>query len=177
MGYQGDELKKVPEGLSFSTIYAVIVSGDPPNPCGHALLYVPFQKDLAISGGYYFQIAGVYKYPHIMDENGFNRYVAENDKKVLHFYSVRLKDPVGAKKRLEELVGEKWFWAVLPNNCAAFVEDIADAGGSNAGLWSNCPSGEAFERPFYETAPEAINREIDKGFKMLDSYLRRGIPR
>ena len=174
MSYQGEELKKVPDNLSFSMIYAVIVSGDGPNPCGHALLYVPFQKELSAGGGYYFQIAGVYKYPHIMDQKGYARYIDENGKDELSRYGVYLKNPDGAKKKLESLVGEKWAWAVLPNNCAAFVEDVAKAGGSSAGLWSNCPSREKFERPFHETIPEKINQQLN----YLDRYIRwkMGVP-
>lgn len=174
MGYQGEELRSVPEGLSFSTIYAVIVSGDFPNPCGHALLYIPFQRDLSAGGGHYFQIAGGYRYPHIMNRSGYARYIRENDKTEITRHAVPLGNPGGAQTRLEELVGTEWLWAVLPHNCAAFVEDIARAGGSSAGLWSNCPRAEEFDRPFYETVPERIN----EGLNELDRYIRwrAGVP-
>jgi hypothetical protein len=160
MGYQGEELKSVPSGLDFSYVYAVIVSGDGPNPCGHALLYVPFASGMGAGGGYYFQIAGVYKYPHVMDNAGYERYIKENGKSELSRYMVRVPKPGDAEARLKVLVGEKWFWAVLPHNCAAFVEDVVQAGGSSAGLYSNCPSREKFEPNIFERTAEFLEREI-----------------
>lgn len=149
MGYEGEVVKSVPDGLNFRLIYAVVVSGSFPNPCGHALKYVPFQNSLSAGGGYYFQIAGVHKYPHVMDVEGYKKYLKTNGKEELKHYGASLSKPDKAKSKLSELIGKKWVWGVLPNNCAAFVEDIARAGGSSAGLWSNCPSMEDFEKPLY----------------------------
>lgn len=51
----------------------------------------------------------------------------------------------GAHGKLEQLLAAQWSWFVLPNNCASFVEDVVRAGGSTAGLYSNCPSREQFK--------------------------------
>lgn len=160
MGYDGDVLKSLPKGLNFNLIYAVVVSGDALNPCGHALLYVPFQNSLSASGGYYFQIAGVYKYPHAMDPGGYKKYLKSNEKKELKRYGVSLSKPASARAKLKKLIDKRWAWAVLPNNCAAFVEDIARAGGSSAGLWSNCPSKEDFDKPLYVKAINELDRYV-----------------
>jgi hypothetical protein len=160
MGYDGVVLKNMPQGLNFNLIYSVVVSGDFPNPCGHALMYIPFQNSLSAGGGYYFQIAGVYNYPHGMDVAGYKKYLETNEKKEIKRYGVSLSKPDKAKSRLAELIGKRWAWAVLPNNCAAFVEDIARAGGSSAGLWSNCPSMEDFDKPLYVKAINELDRYV-----------------
>ena len=160
MAYEGDELKSVPAGLDFSAVYAVIVSGVAVNPCGHALLYVPYQTGMGAGGGYYFQIAKVYGYPHAMTNEGFVRYLKENGKKELRRFYVRIANPGKAEDRLKELMGKTWFWAVLPHNCAAFVEDVVSAGGSSAGLYSNCPSQEDFTPSIFERAAGYVESEV-----------------
>jgi hypothetical protein len=139
MAYEGDVLTYCPAYLDFSVVYAVIVSGTFPNPCGHALLYVPSVYAIEQSDGSYFQVAGKNTLPRIMSRDGYTRYLRENKKKELRRYAVSLSDPDGAARRLEELMMKNWRWLVLPHNCAAFVEDIVKAGGSSAGLYSNCP--------------------------------------
>ncbi len=79
-----------------------------------------------------------------MDEAGYQRYLRESKKKELNRYSVPLQNPDGAANRLEQLMQKKWAWLILPHNYAAFVEDVVSAGGSTAGLYSNCPEYEAF---------------------------------
>jgi hypothetical protein len=160
MAYEGEILQQVPANLDFTTVYAVIVSGDFPNPCGHALLFVPYQRSIMQSGGYYFQVAGVVRYPRALTNEGYARYLRETGKTELRRDAVTIPNPDGAQKRLSELLKRYWVWLVLPHNCAAFVEDVVRAGGSSAGLWSNCPSREEFGRPFYERAFEAADREI-----------------
>ncbi len=41
MAYEGDVMTYCPGDLSFAVVYAVVVSGDFPNPCGHAALVRP----------------------------------------------------------------------------------------------------------------------------------------
>jgi hypothetical protein len=145
MAYEGEVLTYCPGDLDFSVVYAVVVSGTFPNPCGHALLYVPKAYAIDKSGGSYFQVAGAYTLPLILqDEEEYKRYLKENGKREIRRYAVSLPDPGGAARRLEELMMKKWFWGVLPHNCAAFVEDVVRAGGSSAGLYSNCPRWERF---------------------------------
>lgn len=71
---------------------------------------------------------------------GYQRYLKENGKKQLKSTRVNLTNPAGAQAQLEELSARKWTWLLLPNNCAAFGEEIFTAGGSNVSAWSNCPT-------------------------------------
>lgn len=144
MGYQGDVLTYCPGDMDFDTVYAVIVSGDFPNPCGHALLFVPSTTATASDHGYYLQVSEPYGYPKIMSTEGYARYLNENGKTELTRYAVKIDNPEGAYGKLIQLMGKKWAWLLLPNNCAAFVEDVVKGGGSSAGLYSNCPRAEQF---------------------------------
>ncbi len=50
-----------------------------------------------------------------------------------------MRNPEGAQVELERLARKHWLWAVLPNNCATFVERVLKAGGVHVyNLW-NCP--------------------------------------
>ena len=144
MGYEGEVLTYTPSNLDFSVVYAVIVSGTFPNPCGHALLFVPSVYAISSSDGSYFQVAGANGFPRIMSGKGYNRYLRENRKSEITRYAISLPDPDGAVNHLVELMQKQWRWLVLPHNCAAFVEDVVRAGGSTAGLYTNCPRLEKF---------------------------------
>lgn len=172
MGYEGELATTVPEGLNFSLVYAVVVSGVAINPCGHALLYVP--QGTSAGGGYYFQVAEFRGRPRMMSSTGYARYLSENGKTEITRYGVQIRNPGGAASKLQELLGKTWQWGVLPNNCAAFVEDVARGGGSSAGLWSNCPKLESFDRPFYERAADRVGQTVGE----LESAIRRlyGVP-
>jgi hypothetical protein len=145
MAYEGDILTYTPSNLDFSVVYAVIVSGMKGNPCGHALLFVPSAYAISSSDGSYFQVAGANGLPRIMSQTGYKRYLRENGKKEITRYAVELTDPDGAVNRLVDLMMKQWRWLLLPHNCAAFVEDVVSAGGSSAGLYSNCPRLERFK--------------------------------
>lgn len=135
--YIGDEMVICPLRTSdFRHTCAVIVSGDGINICGHALLHV--------GNGWYFHVAGKNDLPKFMSESGYMRYLRENGKREIRRWIVHLPNPAGAHRKLEELLAKKWRWLVLPNNCASFVEEIMQAGGSNAGTYLNCPSAEPF---------------------------------
>ena len=140
-----DILDYKPSDLDFSVVYAVVVTGDFPNPCGHALLFVPKAFPVYPDNGSYFQGAGVYTYPRVMNPEGYRRYLRETGKSEITRYAVPLKDPNAALLKLVDLMGKKWLWLVLPHNCAAFVEEVVSAGGSTAGLYSNCPKFEKFK--------------------------------
>lgn len=145
MAYHGDVLTYCPSDVDFSVVYAVVVSGDFPNPCGHALLFVPSAYAISSDHGYYFQVAQAYGLPLIMDKDGYGRYLKDNGKTEITRYAVSISNPDGSYQKLVDLMGKKWVWGVLPNNCAAFVEDVVRAGGSSAGLYSNCPRLEGFK--------------------------------
>lgn len=135
--YTGDEMILCPlKTADFKHTCAVIVSGDGINVCGHALLHV--------GNGWYSHVAGKNDLPKFMSESGYMRYLRENGKREIRRWLVPLPNPAGAHKKLEELLAKKWRWLVLPNNCASFVEEIVQAGGSNAGMYMNCPSAEPF---------------------------------
>lgn len=145
MAYEGEVLTYSPGDLDWNVVYAVVVSGTFPNPCGHALLFVPSAYAISSSAGSYFQVAGANGLPRILSQKGYLRYLKENKKKEITRYQVSLTDPDGAVNRLIDLMQKQWRWMVLPNNCAAFVEDVCSAGGSSAGLYSNCPRLERFK--------------------------------
>jgi len=135
--YVGDIMSQcVAKPYDFRHAYAVIVSGAAWNPCGHMLLNT--------GGGWYFHIAERKGKPRFMREAGYRRYLAEHGKREIRRIFLDIPNPEGSHRKLEELLAKQWFWFVLANNCASFVEDIVRAGGSNAGLYFNCPSRERF---------------------------------
>jgi hypothetical protein len=140
MAYEGDEMLSCPPvSFNFAQTWAVVVSGAAWNPCGHLILNV------GGVGGWYFHVAGVHTVPRYMNEANYQRYLKENGKKVLRVFKVAITDGNAAMRKLEQLCSEKWTWGILPHNCASFVEDVVQAGGSNAGLYSNCPAHESFD--------------------------------
>jgi hypothetical protein len=135
--YVGDEMILCPLHTSdFKHTCAVIVSGDTGNFCGHALLHV--------GNAWYIHVAGFHEVPKIMYEDGYNRYLKENGKREIRRWIISLPNPQGAHQKLHDLSKKPWLWLLLPNNCASFVEDVVRAGGSNAGMYFNCPSIEPF---------------------------------
>jgi hypothetical protein len=136
MSYEGDRMLFCPATpFDFSHTYAVLVTGWGPNYCGHLILY------LGGRSGMYIHVAGeLYTYPRQMTEAGYHRYLQENGKRELGRFPVVITDPTAAMLKLEQLMSAKWFWGVLPHNCASFVEEIVQAGGSTFGLYSNCPT-------------------------------------
>jgi hypothetical protein len=115
--------------------YAVIVSGAKWNACGHAIL------NLGGPGGDYFHIAGKFRVrPWHMAQAGYERYLFEQEKREIVRQYIPINKPALAQAKLEELTATTWIWGVLPHNCASFVEEIIQAGGSDAGLYLNCPT-------------------------------------
>lgn len=136
MAYEGDRVTYCPvTRYDFANTYAVVVSGSGPNFCGHQILNL---------GGLYFHVAGVHAEPLMMTDVGYQRYLKETRKKELQRYRVMVRDHDAAMFKLEQLLSRKWRWGGLPNNCATFVEEIVQAGGSSAGLYFNCPTVERF---------------------------------
>jgi hypothetical protein len=131
MAYLGEHLlhcAAVP--FNWRSTHLVVVSGTGPNFCGHAVVN---------AGSYYFHIDGLNDYPWYMSEPGYRRYLKENGKKELLRRSVMLPRPEGAQRKLEELSAQRWRWLVLPHNCASYVEEIFQAGGSTVSNVANCP--------------------------------------
>jgi hypothetical protein len=141
MAYEGEHLYHCPaSAFPWQVTFAVIVSGARWNPCGHALLNV------GGATGTYFHIAGDGNdRPYMLrGSTAFQRYIRENGKKELRRQHIPISNPQGAQAKLEALTSRNWIWGVLPNNCASFVEEVIQAGGSTMGLYSNCPSRERF---------------------------------
>jgi hypothetical protein len=136
--YTGEIMLQCVQPFNFTQTFAVVVSGDTWNPCGHMLLNTGGQA------GWYFHVAAVRGKPRFMRESGFQRYLKEHKKRELRRTFIPIPNPDGANAKLEELLAKQWTWFVLPNNCASFVEDVVKAGGSDAGLYSNCPTREVF---------------------------------
>jgi len=139
MAYEGDIMQQCPlEPYDFGQAYAVVVSGSGPNVCGHLIL------NTGGKGGDYFHVAGVRTFPRHMTEPGYQRYLKENHKRELKRFKVAIPNGLAAMLKLDELLAATWTWGVLPHNCASFVEEVVQAGGSSAGLYSNCPALEDF---------------------------------
>lgn len=138
MAYDGDHIAQC-AGFDFERAFAVVVSGARWNPCGHMLL------NTGGRGGWYFHVAEVRGRPRFMNERGYRRYLEENGKRELSRVAVAIKDPGACNAKLEELLAKQWTWFLLPNNCVHFVEEVLQAGGTSAGLYSNCPTREVFK--------------------------------
>jgi hypothetical protein len=137
--YVGEILNRCPaQVFDFADCYAVVVSGSFYNPCGHMLL------NAGGLIGWYFHVAAVHGFPRYLDASGYQRFLRENRKRELSRVRVPLSDPTAAMHRLEDLLDRKWSWFGLPHNCVDFVEEVTHAGGSDAGLWSNCPARQTF---------------------------------
>jgi len=121
-------------GGRFKHTEAIIVSGDGWNMCGHALLHV--------GPGWFFHVARLYDRPRFMRKEGYQRHLRENDKREIRRTIVHIPDIVGAHRKLLDEVARQWLWLVLPDNCATFLEQVVQAGGSRAGMYFNCPNAE-----------------------------------
>ena len=123
--------------VDFSDSHVVAVSGTGPNVCGHLLFH---------AGAYYFhvgtgdQLGGMRGYPKYMTKAGYQKYLKENKKKELRRVPVKISKPKAALAYIEEVMSNRWNWAVIPNNCVAFVEEVIQAGGSTWSSASNCPT-------------------------------------
>jgi hypothetical protein len=135
MGYEGEILTFCPN-VDLSNGNAIVVNGDFWNPCGHMLL------NAGGTGGMYFQIdASAYAYPLYLDEPGYQRYLSENGKTELYRFGLNISNPSGAIARLEQLMGQKWWWGVLWHNCGTFVEYVVEGGGGTTTYGQfNCPT-------------------------------------
>jgi hypothetical protein len=138
--YVGDlMLQCLIKPYDFQSTYAVIVTGAAWNPCGHMLL------NAGGRGGWYFHIAERKGNPRFMREMGYLRYLREHKKQELRRTYIVVPHPEKAQARLEALLAKQWSWFAIPNNCVTFVEDVVQAGGSKAGLYSNCATREVFK--------------------------------
>jgi hypothetical protein len=135
--YEGDAMILCPlHATDFRHTCAVVVSGDGINACGHTLLHV--------GDSWHVHIAGFYKAPKFMHEDGYKRYLKENGKREIRRWLINLPNPREAHRKLDELIAKPWLWGIVAHNCASFVEEVLQAGGSKAGVYLNCPIAEPF---------------------------------
>ncbi len=117
--------------FNFRKAYAVIVSGDEliphlgftRNSHGHMLLNV------GGPGGHYFQTAGVYTVPTVMNETQFQRYLQDHKKFIISVTRINIPNPEKSQRKMEEVLSGKWFWGGIVHNCESLVEEIVTAGG------------------------------------------------
>jgi hypothetical protein len=136
--YQGQWLFSCrSQTYDWGSVYAVVVSGDTWNPCGHAMLRVGMET---------FHIGGLRHQPYHLSHPGYQRYLKENGKRELRSDRVHIPYPDLAQAKLDELTSRPWLWAVVAHNCASFVEEVVQAGGAKrVGLYLNCPRAEIFK--------------------------------
>lgn len=150
MAYEGDILRMCPTDLDFTNTSAVVVSGASWNPCGHMLLSCGTSSAdswyFHVAGqetGHWWETTGLLAYPKFMrGDANFTRYLHENGKHEIRRLDATIKNPSGSYTRLTRFMVEMWFWKVLPNNCAAFVKEIIQAGGGDLSVLLNCPDQE-----------------------------------
>jgi hypothetical protein len=147
MTYEGEILNECPGDIDFTNTWAVVVSGASWNPCGHMLFCCGSNSD----DSWYFHVAGqgvrealgFWAYPKFMrGDLNFNRYLSDNGKRELRRLDTKFTKPSDAYSRLMDFMKDKWFWGVLPHNCAAFTKDIVTAGGGDVTVLLNCPDQE-----------------------------------
>jgi len=93
MSYVGihlDSCQAVP--FNWDDTWLVVVRGDGPNICGHALLR---------AGVFYFHIAGPLNRPYFMTEQNYRQYSFEGRKQELFRRRVVLPNPASAQRKLE----------------------------------------------------------------------------
>jgi hypothetical protein len=99
---------------------------------------------LLSAGHFYFHVAGWDDPPRYMLADSFPRYLKETGKREIRRTYVKIPNPDGAHRKLEELLATNWQWKILPHNCATFCEEIVQAGGNKSKLYFNCPIAEPF---------------------------------
>lgn len=104
---------------------------------------------------------GVYAYPKFMiGDVNFDRYLIENGKKEIRRLDAKITNPSGAYQKLMLFMAEKWFWKVLPSNCATFAREIIRAGGGDLTVLLNCPDQEVV-KGIGRTVNEVLEREVE----------------
>ena len=162
MAYEGELLISCPTDIDFTATQAVVVSGASWNPCGHMILCAG--SDSATS--WYFHVAGAptfselygfYAFPKFLREGDFAHYLSDNGKHEIRRMDAAIRNPAAAYTRLMQLMADKWFWRVLPHNCASFAKEIISAGEGNLTVLLNCPDQEVAQK-FVTGLGKAIKR-------------------
>ena len=166
MPYEGEILSECPADLDFQNTSAVVVSGATWNPCGHMILSCGTSSIdswyFHVAGqqaGHWWEKSGILAYPKFMrGDANLARYLGENGKKEIRRLDAKIMNPSGAYMKLTSFMSDKWFWKVLPHNCAAFVKEIVKAGGGDLSVLLNCPDQEFVRQ---------VGQAMDQGLKSL----------
>jgi hypothetical protein len=136
--YEGHHLAHSPvRAADFARETAVVaVTGARWNPCGHLLLNVGGRQ------GWYFHAVDIHAPPRAMGLAGYLQYLKDFGKTEVWRKPVKLPNPDGAARRLEDVIRVPYHWLLLPNNCVHWVEIVLRGGGSDEGMMTNCPLGE-----------------------------------
>jgi hypothetical protein len=120
------------------------------------------------STAWYFHVAGsgvkeafgVYAYPKFMREKDYHLYLTDNGKHEIRRLDASISNPSAAYQKLTELMISKWWWKVLPDNCATFAREIIKAGGGKLDVVWNCPDQEVV-RSIQAGMKEAMDRQAE----------------
>jgi hypothetical protein len=105
------------------------------------------------------ELFGVWAYPKFMrGDANFMRYLQENGKTEIRRLDAKIINAAGAYMKLVQLMADKWFWGVLPHNCAGFVKEIISAGGGSLTVLLNCPDQEVVHK-IGQAIGDALQRE------------------
>jgi hypothetical protein len=108
------------------------------------------------SNAVYVHVASLHDHPKFFKSQAdFDRYLRETGNKVLSNDSVKLSDPDAAYREFAKLTADKWWWKVLPDNCATFAVAIIRAGGGNFDVRLNCPN-----QAFVQSLGAAMERSL-----------------
>lgn len=115
----------------------IVVTGSKINFCGHILLKIggPF--------GYYVHVPGPQlgrvEPPHYLSEAEYKNYLVGYRKKELLRKAIHVPYPMGALRRMEQLLSENWNYLLVTSNCVTFVEEILKHGRFFLSIRANCP--------------------------------------
>ncbi len=162
MSYSGETFPSKPFEFVLDRPNITYVSGAGPNVFGHVLFC--FGPTVG-----YIHVDEFYAYPKLLTPDGFNRYIGDNEKTVLHReFLADITSSQGTLDEAERLRQIKWLWAIVPHNCVCFAEQIVQAGGSKWTSKSNLPSVSAK----VETTRDSIKQTV----RMLDNIRKYGRP-
>lgn len=129
--------------IDFSKASLVLVTGTPPNSCGHVLLYA--------GNGHYFHFNGpsIFDYPKYLSENEYRSFLRSENKQELLRRKANISFPDKAAFRLLQLLNGKWLTFLVSHNCASFAGEILRAGGDRHSIPDHCPAMDMASEKFW----------------------------
>ena len=157
MSFQGNKYlsQELPINADFSRAYVVLVSGNVPNICGHALIYFPG------GFGHYFHFTGpeITDHPrYLLGQNDYQRYLKENNKREFYRVCLSVPNPEGAKEKLRALLNKEWTTYLVAHNCVSFINEILKAGGVSWSFLTYCPTPALLHKIVWDMLGSAITK-------------------